>query len=729
MGKKFMVLSLASAFLLVGLAGQQTPQEQQTLTKPLQYEVTVVLKLIHVYVTDKRGKPVENLSMGDFSVSDNGKPVNLTDFEKHILQASPAPPKAVEPTKPALEKTMPSPLPAVRQTNRKFFLYIDFAYNNARGITKAKKAALHFLETDVAPEDEVALLSYSMIKGMVVHEYLTTDHPKIRKALESVGQKDIVGRADEVEEQYWQQATEGLRDYDNSRGASSGNQEIRETNIRRWESKQIAQKFFLGMTTLAKALRIVPGQKQFIFFSSGIPGSLLYGNQAGTPSNWTLKPGQGALFETGDAALRSQAEEMNKEFGASGCAFYVFDTRESSMKTSMFERESQTLETGNRTAFSPTSAFEANSIYKSDRITGLEPLNQLADKTGGRYFSNIERFEKNLDQVQAITGTYYVLGYPINEKWDGRFHDVKVEVKRKGCEVRAQAGYFNPKPFSEYTDLEKQLHLYDLALNERAFSRMPVNFPMTALSYAAEGVSRLGILARVPGEITAKFSGKRVEFVAIFFDGKGEISNVIREETDPASFRGRDMAFTAGSALKPGDYSCRLVIRDMDTGMSAVASTKTSIGQPRAAGLQLGTPLILTEGPAVSFLEARAKKAKEAFSWDGVYPYDRSQLSPILTELPKTAAIIRVIIPCWISGGVEPDLALSAYLVNSASGERSPVAFSRTDRIKKGPLEILTLELAIAGLAPGTYFLHFYAEDRASKSLGHTFTTIVIPQR
>ena len=539
---------LAVAILLTQI-GASSPSPQASAspsTKPLQYEVSVVLKLIHVYVTDKKGNPVPDLAMGDFTLMDNGQPVKVTDFEKRVLQAAHLAPKPDQPVEPAEEKAVPNP-PAVRDTNRKFFLFIDFAYNNARGVTKAKSAALHFLDTDVAPEDEVALLSYSMVKGMVVHEYLTTDHPKIRKALETVGQKDIAGRADEVEEQYWQQATEGLRDSlggDVAGPKSWAQQEVAETNIKRRESKQIAQAFLLSMTALAKAMRIVPGQKQYIFFSTGIPGSLIYGNQAGTPQGVT--PGKGTLFESGDVILRSQAEEMNKEFGASGCAFYVFDTRESSMKTSMFERDSQTLETGSRTAFSPTSAFEASSMYKSDRITGLEPLNQLAEKTGGRYFSNIERYEKNLDQVQALTGTYYVLGYPINERWDGKFHEVKVEVKRKGCEVRAQAGYFNPKPFSEYTDLEKQLHLFDLALNERAFSRMPVNVPMAALSSAAEGVSRLGILAKIPGEVTAQLAGKRLEFVAIFFDAKGEISNVVREEVDPASLRGRDLAFAAG---------------------------------------------------------------------------------------------------------------------------------------------------------------------------------------
>ncbi|MGZ5498586.1 MAG: VWA domain-containing protein, partial [Candidatus Aminicenantales bacterium] len=294
------VLSPLGSWMLADAASTPLPavQARQVLEKPLQYEVSVALKLIHVYVTDKKGNPVPDLAASDFTVTDNGQPVKVTDFERRVLQAAPFDVRAEEPV-PAPAKKI-EPVPSVnRDTNRSFFLYFDFAYNNPRGITKAKRAALHFLDTDIAPEDEVALVSYSMLKGITVHEYLTTDHSKVRQALETIGQKDVVGRADEVEEQYWQQATEGLRSYDNSRGANDRiSQEVLETNIKRWESKQTVQRFLLGMTTLAKALRIVPGQKQFILFSSGIPASLLYGNQAGTPQGPT--PGKGTLFETGD---------------------------------------------------------------------------------------------------------------------------------------------------------------------------------------------------------------------------------------------------------------------------------------------------------------------------------------------------------------------------------------------------------------------------------------------
>ncbi|NIO21804.1 MAG: hypothetical protein GTN76_14015 [Candidatus Aenigmarchaeota archaeon] len=48
----------------------------------LQYEVTVTLKLIQVYVTDKKGNPVLDLTKDDFFVFDNGHKQTLTEFER-----------------------------------------------------------------------------------------------------------------------------------------------------------------------------------------------------------------------------------------------------------------------------------------------------------------------------------------------------------------------------------------------------------------------------------------------------------------------------------------------------------------------------------------------------------------------------------------------------------------------------------------------------------------------
>ncbi len=128
-----------------------------------------------------------------------------------------------------------------------------------------------------------------------------------------------------------------------------------------------------------------------------------------------------------------------------------------------------------------------------------------------------------------------------------------------------------------------------------------------------------------------------------------------------------------------------------------------------------------------SFLCAGSKKAKGTFPWADIYPYDSSLFSPVLGGLPATATSIYVVIPCAVAGGGQPELSLSANLVNSATGERTPIAIGRMDRVRKGPLDILTLEIPTAGIAPGTYYLHFYAQDRAAGSLGHTFTILTVP--
>jgi VWFA-related protein len=711
-----------------------SPQETQVLTKPFQYEVSVVLKLIHVYVTDRKGNAVRDLAKDDFIIVDNGNPISITDFEKHGLSASPEGPISGNPAEAAALGTAHEPA-VIRRPTRKFFLFFDLAFNNSRGIAKAKKAAFHFLDAQVKPEDEVGVISYSMFGGVKVREFLTADHSKIREAIAKLSQRESTGRAEEIEDWYWRLVQEALP---RAGGLAEGESEstvkdpspkvpyyVYEAKAQREEVKRHSQNFILALATLAKALRYIPDQKLFILFSSGVPSSLIYGNRFGNPLS-----GGGPQFDPSDSTLKTVNEAMYREFAVAGCTFYVFDTRESAKSMDLFGYDIRTLETGSRSILNKQNVFQdSNSIIKDDRATGIDFLKRFSDVTGGRYFSNIDKYEKNLDQIQVLTGTYYVLGFPVNERWDGKYHEVKVEVKRKGCEVRAQAGYFNPKPFSEYSDLEKQLHLFDLALNERAFSRLPITVPMTALSSSAEGTTRLAILAKVPGDVTAKFSGKRVEFVAIFFDAKREISNVVREEVEASAYRGHALVFSAGATLKPDDYSCRLVIRDMDTGLSAVASAKATIGKPQITSLQLGTPLVLEARGEESFLCASSKKAVEAFPWADIYPYDSRSLSPVLSELSPNTIAIQVVIPCAGPTGGQSNLGISANIVNSTSGERSPMSIIRSDSIQKGPLEIVTLELPTAGIAAGTYYLHFYVQDRASGSLGHTFTTLTFPRR
>jgi VWFA-related protein len=721
--KSFFVFFLFSGLCLIAgstFQSSSASQEKAQVQKPLHHEVSVTLKLVQVFVTDKKGKPVQDLQKSDFVVYDNGEKKEITEFEKHILTK----PAAKAGPRPAEEKINQTPLPPpdkVTVMSRKFFLFFDFAFNNQKGIIKAKEAALHFVDTEISPSDEVGLLSYSMFKGLSIHEYLTMNHRKIREAVEALNAKAIAGRAECIEEEYWRRAQEGTADDPRLRAE-------------RQESKNQAQNFILKIAALAKALRYVPGQKNIIFFSTGIANSLIYGNQAGNPQNYysfSLDLNKGNLvrqkFDPGDYVLRKQNEEMLRELTAANCAVFSFDTRESAKVPSLFTYDEQTFGGGSRDIFSVGGWSQGQvPMMKDDKITGLYSITRLSKLTGGKYFSNIGEYKKNLDQVQTLTGTYYVLGYYINDQKDGAFHEIKIEVKRKGYEVRGQTGYFSAKPFREYSNLEKELHLFDLALAERPLLQTPMNFSIIPLSYAAREETRLEMLSKIPLEAIEKFSGKKVEIVSLVFDEKDNLASLQRAEVDLTKCHGIDVYFMSGASLPPGQYKCRLVIRDLDTGDGAVASANANVARKAFVGLTLHTPLLLVQGSNSVYLEGADAKKKEGFSWDDAYPFDRAQYMPIIGEVPKGTPKLIAVVPCSITGIVQPDITLTALLINSTSGEKIAMTLSILTKASKEDIEIRFVELPLNNIPLGKYLLYFHGEDAGTRFVSYAQAPLII---
>ncbi len=116
MGKKISLLFISALLFVLSLEGSLNIKLYQVnkSKEALQYEVTVTLKLVQVYVTDRKGNPVMDLERSDFLVWDNGKPVKITDFERHIVSL---------PSEKKLQEIKPSAGPQVQPAlNRKFFL-------------------------------------------------------------------------------------------------------------------------------------------------------------------------------------------------------------------------------------------------------------------------------------------------------------------------------------------------------------------------------------------------------------------------------------------------------------------------------------------------------------------------------------------------------------------------------------------------------------------------------
>ena len=71
----------------------------------------------------------------------------------------------------------------------------------------------------------------------------------------------------------------------------------------------------------------------------------------------------------------------------------------------------------------------------------------MADETDGRAILNSNDLGRGLAQMMRDASAYYLLGYSSSAApTDGRFHQIRVRVKRPGIEVRARRGYWALKP-------------------------------------------------------------------------------------------------------------------------------------------------------------------------------------------------------------------------------------------------------------------------------------------
>ncbi|MCX6569221.1 MAG: VWA domain-containing protein [Candidatus Aminicenantes bacterium] len=690
------------ACLAVGLFASAPAQAQPPLKQevPIQHERVVTLKLVQVYVTGKDGKPVPDLFREEFDLFDNGKLATITDFERHAL---------IQPGI-AAEKDEASPGPGDLRLNRKFLLFFDFAFNNPRGFEQAKKAALHFLGDEVRPSDEVGIVSYSLYKGLTLHEYFTTDHQKVREVVDGFSQKSVLGRAQNVETEYWNaiQDLTGAANLSVAPTRADGPmnpavQKLQELSVDRMNYQLHARNFTLRMTDLARTLRLIPGYKHIVMFSSGVASSVFQGAPVAvglSKLESARKRGDATLYniESLDAVVweEKKYDNMVKELAQANCPVFVLNTEDPG---------------------------QGSSVNKA--MSGEYPLKKLSKISGGEYFPKVDDYQRSLARIQDLTGAYYVLGYSIGEKWDGKFHEIKVNVRRKGCEVHAQGGYFNPKPFREYSEFEKTVHFMDVALSDDPQFQTPVGFPMTALAYPTGKDNVLVLLSRIPKDLFGPPGKGRSEVVTLVFDGRKNIVSFKRATVDLSGIAQPASCHYTYSLLPPGDYDCRIVVRNLETGETAVARESVLVPAASGAPFALLPPLLLRTGPDVDYFGVQKKQGAPtdagALSLTALYPFDAGEFMPSIGDLPAGSSKTHAMVICAFEDIREPALELSFVMKEDLSGVEIPVPHSvvssrlqAREGERKSRLALLT-QLEFSGLRSGSYTLKVTARETTTR--------------
>ncbi len=171
-----------------------------------------------------------------------------------------------------------------------------------------------------------------------------------------------------------------------------------------------------AIEAIASYLARLPGRKNLIWVSDGFPFSLGYDSLRGSGAK---RP---------DAAIADEIDTLASALNNANLAIYPVNARG--------------LATG--------AAFQASqsAVSRTDRENAeiqseVDTMHEIAERTGGRAYYDTNDVSGALQQAVEDARATYVLGYyPEHVNWDGKFHRIKLTVKRPGVQLRYRLGYF-----------------------------------------------------------------------------------------------------------------------------------------------------------------------------------------------------------------------------------------------------------------------------------------------
>ena len=438
--------------------------------------------------------------------------------------------------------------------------------------------------------------------------------------------------------------------------------------------------FVARMFDLAETLKHVPGNKSLVLFS---------GRDIGP------------------------AKALGRSFATSGTPVFAVNTKNWIMKG----------------FFTPV---------KQKHIWIEHSLKDLSLASGGQYFADIEAVRTIAGGVQALTGNFYILGYYVKESWAGKYHTIGVGLEKPGHRVLVQEGYFDPKPFADMSDFEKELHLFGLLYADKPATEAP-DLPVAGLVVATAGGREGVVLVEAAVDAEAGVSPAKVELIALIRDQDGTPVVSRKWELELSPYRGKTLIFCLGAPAEPGQYDGRVVVRDVGSGRSALGRLAFEVPSAAGEGLVLSSPVLLVPGEATRLvrMESRPVRRGQAAqaSLVDLYPFIPKNHRIVVQNVESGTESLTAILPIRVPAGdreAPPRVEILARLIPRSIGEDIPldlqVIQAMTTKDDREFL-ILRIDLPRPGAEAGEYDLEIAAEDSVSGKRGAVRTVLVISSR
>ena len=381
---------------------------------------------VEVFVTDKRGKHVQGLTVDDFEIFEDGQPVPIANFYK-VARQPPSQEAATPRETVASGETQSAPVapPETLPPEQRLHLlvYLD-NFNIRPGNRERVLSSLDgFLEGRTVAGDRVMLVTYD--RGIEALQTFTDDPRLITSGLEKIRQTRANGLTEDLRRRVAaKKIADALRDPRTAGSAQAFlNSYIDETRANLLHSTK-------AIKSVLRSLAGVPGRKALLYVSDGLP----------------QRPGEqlAEQFFGGQSVRMNETtlfKEVIQEANAQQVTLYTLDARGSVGSFSTAEYTDDAAGGINRVA-----------LDAARTINYQGALMDMSIPTGGTAFLNTYNFDAVMDTMAKDFDVFYSLGYNSPSTGDGRYHSIEVKVNRPGLTIRHRSGFFDKPAVEKVAD-------------------------------------------------------------------------------------------------------------------------------------------------------------------------------------------------------------------------------------------------------------------------------------
>jgi VWFA-related protein len=392
---------LAVVLIPSDLASQSAPQ-----SPPI--HVSTHLVQIGIIVRDKNGA-VANLTKEDFAVFDRGKPQTISVFTAESAEPAPQPaPIQPQPLPPNTFSDLPQVnAPAVRSVTIVLLDNLNTLSGNGHegyedgpewmedlALANGKAHLIEFIK-NLDPKDRVAI--YGLSETLHVLCDFTSDRDRLLTILKNYDTTSKTNR-EAAQPGNYHTPVPGKEFNDNMDAQAL--EFAAATNERR------ATQTMAALQSIASHVANIPGRKNLVWLTANLPFS-------GAALARILVPAQIAAYPVDARGLLPRAVP-------SSANDVVAKGSELSSVLGLDKSPAQT-----------------------DQPIGVDTMQKIAEDTGGRAFVNTNDVTGAIRKAVEDSDVTYTLGFYIDPiSLDDKFHELKVEVRRSGLNVRYPKGYF-----------------------------------------------------------------------------------------------------------------------------------------------------------------------------------------------------------------------------------------------------------------------------------------------